>query len=82
MTKDERIAYRALEQLAVTQANARVFVLVSGNLSGQQMGEAFARALKAMARFGQQHPAPFMAKVYKSGEVKAWKGPDALQNLK
>lgn len=78
LTKDERIAYRTLEQYAVTQSDARVFVLVSGNLSGQQMGEAFRKALTAMERFVIDYPSPFMAKVYKSGEVKAWKGRDDL----
>lgn len=81
LTKDEKIGYRALEQVAVAQANARVFVLVSANLSGPEMGEAFKKALTAMVRFGDKHPSPFMAKVYKSGEVKAWKGRDKLLKL-
>ena len=78
LTKDERIAYRALEQFAVAQSNARVFVLVSANLSGPEMGQTFQKALKAMERFVEKHPPPFMAKVYKSGEVKAWKDRDQL----
>lgn len=80
LTKDERIAYRALEQFAVAQSNARVFVLVSANLSGLKMGQAFQKALKVMERFVEEHPPPFMAKVYKSGEVKAWKDRDQLLN--
>lgn len=78
LTKDEKIAYRTLEQVAIAQSNARVFVLVSGNLSGLEMGQAFGKALTAMERFVEKHPSPFMAKVYKSGEVKAWKGRDQL----
>jgi predicted nuclease of predicted toxin-antitoxin system len=78
LTKDEKIAYRALEQLAVSQANAKLFVLVSGNLSGPKMAAAFKSALKTMQRFINHHPAPFIAKVYKSGEVRAWKERDNL----
>ena len=80
MTKDERIAYRAIEQFAVAQSNARVFILVSANLSGPEMGKAFQKALKAMERFVEEHPPPFMVKVYKSGEIKAWKDRDQLLN--
>jgi hypothetical protein len=51
LTKDEKIAYRTLEQVAIAQSDARVFVLVSGNLSGLEMGQAFQKALTAMERF-------------------------------
>ena len=80
MTKDERIAYRAIEQFAVAQSNARVFILVSANLSGPEMGKAFQKALKAMEQFVEEHLPPFMAKVYKTGEIKAWKDRDQLLN--
>jgi len=73
LTKDENIGRHTLEKIAVANSGARVFVLVSKDLSGQRMGEAFAQALESMKRFIQGQPAPFIAKVYKSGEVRAWK---------
>lgn len=73
LTKDESIGRRELEKVAVFNSDARVFVLVSKDLTGQQMGEAFAQALEAMKRFVERYSAPFIAKVYRSGEIKAWK---------
>lgn len=43
LSKDEKIAFRSLEQFAVAQSNAQVFVLFSGNLSGLEMGEPFTK---------------------------------------
>ncbi|MDY6937275.1 MAG: hypothetical protein SWY16_06375 [Cyanobacteriota bacterium] len=73
LTADKRIAYRRLERMAIEQARAKVFVLVSGNLSGPEMAAIFAKAVTAIKRFTWQTAAPFIAKVYKDGRVKAWK---------
>jgi len=73
LTKDENIGRRGIEKVAVANSNAQVFVLVSKDLTGQKMGEVFVQALGAMERFVEKHSAPFIAKVYKSGEVKAWR---------
>ena len=73
LTKDEKIASRVLERQAVAQHQAKMFVLASGNLSGLKMAEAFQKAAQSIIRFTDNHPAPFIAKVYKDGEVKAWK---------
>lgn len=73
LTKDQRIAYRTLEQVAIAQSNARVFALSSGNISGDQIGEAFGKALKTIERLARSYPSPFIAKVYKSGRVEVWK---------
>mgnify|MGYP006311118963 CR=1 FL=1 len=73
LTKDENIGYRTSEQLAVAEANVRVFVLVSTNISGQKMADTFVKTLDKMQKFALNNPAPFMAKVYQSGRVIMWK---------
>lgn len=72
LTKDQKIAYRTVEQVAIAQTNARVFTFSSGITSGRAMAEAFEKALTKMERFAKGHPSPFIAKVYKSGRVAAW----------
>jgi predicted nuclease of predicted toxin-antitoxin system len=81
LTKDEKIGYRTLEQLAVAQASVRLFVLVARKLTGAKMGEVFVKALSYMEQFVQSHQEPFIAKVYQSSEVKAWKNRDELLGI-
>ena len=57
-------------------------ILVSGSLPGPKMAIAFQNALGSMKRFVHHHPAPFMAKVYKGGEVKTWKSHKDLTEAK
>ena len=59
--------------MAVKESGARMFVLVSGNLTGIEMAEIFVKAVPMMKQFVQKTPAPFIAKVYKDGKVHAWK---------
>lgn len=73
LTKDERIAKRSLERLAVASAGVRMFVLVSQNLLGADTAAAFTKAIAAMQQFLQTHPAPFIAKVYRDGSIAGWK---------
>lgn len=61
LTKDQKIAYRILEQVAIAQSNARVFALSSGDISGSQMGEAFRKALNKMESLAKGYPSPFIA---------------------
>ena len=72
LTKDKNIRYRPLEIRAVRASGARMFVLASGNLNGQEMAEAFLTAKKRIERFAVRHRNPFIAKVYKDGTVRAW----------
>ncbi len=78
LTKDERIAKRFLERLAVASAGVKMFVLVSQNLSGTDTAAAFTKALPAMQHFLQTHPAPFITKVYKDGGISPWKDHQTL----
>ncbi len=70
VSKDARIQYRDLERRALERAMVRAFILVSGNLTGAQMADAITKALPRMARLARQLPAPFIARVYRNGQVK------------
>ena len=78
VTKDQRIAYRNLEKLAVAQSGARLFVLVNRNLSAASMSAALVAALPRMARFADDEVAPFIAKVFQDGRVQAWRTAEDL----
>ena len=78
LTKDSRIAKRTSERLAVANANIRMFVLASQSLPGRDMIEVFLKAFMKMQAFARENPSPFIAKVYKSGEVSEWKNHEEL----
>lgn len=58
-------------------ATTFVFFITSGHTTA----EVFQEALVRMNRFAQGNPAPFIAKVYKSGKVRAWKSRTQLLKL-
>jgi hypothetical protein len=65
LTKDKQIRFRRLELQAVLAANLRVYVLASSKgLTGNQIGEMFARNLARMERLGRKYQPPFIAGVY------------------
>ena len=72
-TKDAAIGRNAIERQTVAQANIRMFSLASQNLSGRQMAEIFCLAMPRIKIFLEQHPAPFIAKIYRDGSVSEWK---------
>ncbi len=78
LTKDEQISKRSLERIAVASANVQMFILTSQNLSGMEMAEIFVRAAVTMQEFARNHPVPFIAKIYKSGDVKLWRDRETL----
>lgn len=80
LTKDEKIGRDPLEIKAIARADAKVFILVSGNLTRQQMAALFVRVLETLTKFAQGNQAPFIAKVYKDGRVKLWR--NRIQLLK
>ncbi|MGK7927370.1 MAG: hypothetical protein AB4290_19370 [Spirulina sp.] len=73
LTKDARIARNTIERQAVAYAGIRMFTLASKKLSGEETAIAFQSALPSMLKFITKNTAPFIAKVYKSGKVLAWK---------
>ncbi len=69
LSKDKMIRRRLVERDALLQASARAFFLGSGNMTGDEMAEAFVAALPAMRRVVRKTPAPFIASVTKAGTV-------------
>lgn len=69
LTKDDRIRYRAAERAALVKAQVAMFTLASGNLTGEEMAQAFVKALPRIRRFVAKHRPPFIARVTRSGLV-------------
>jgi len=69
LTKDQRLRYRPLEISALRSSQARVFILVAGNLRGSEIADVFVSALNAIYRILQAHKGPFIARIAKSGKV-------------
>ena len=81
LTKDNKIGNRPLEVEAIARAGARVFILVSGNLTRQQMADLFVAVLEKLKKFVRGNQAPFIAKLYKDGRVELWKNRTQLLKL-
>jgi PIN like domain len=73
LTKDARIGVNILEQIAIANSGARVFVLSIDTATGEDMARAFTLALKSIVRLINSHQAPFIAKVYEFGRVRMWR---------
>jgi hypothetical protein len=69
LTKDDRIRYRTPERIALMKARVALFALASGNLRGEEMAQAFVKALPRMHRFLAKYHPPFIARVTRSGAV-------------
>lgn len=63
LMKDKRVRRVELEREALLSAGVRAFVLTSGNLTGPEMAEIFARHLRRMAQMIVSHRDPFVAGV-------------------
>ncbi|MEW6366259.1 MAG: DUF5615 family PIN-like protein [Acidobacteriota bacterium] len=74
LSKDTRIQYRELERRALERAMVRAFILVSANLTGPQMAEVIKRALPGMILLIRGRRPPFIARVYRNGQVKPLRG--------
>ena len=69
LTKDRAIRYRAPALAAIRASGVRMFVLTAGDLQGSEMAALFAKALDRIARMARRQPAPFIAKITKTGAV-------------
>jgi hypothetical protein len=69
LTKDDRIRYRVTERTTIASAKVRAFVLTSTRLQGLEMAAAFIKALPRIRRFVAGNPAPFIARVSRTGKV-------------
>ncbi|MBE9098076.1 hypothetical protein [Vacuolonema iberomarrocanum] len=50
-------------------------------MTSQTIAEGFITAASEMARLAQGQDAPFITKVYKSGEIRLWRDCSYLMNL-
>lgn len=67
-----------LEREAIHASGLRLFTLRSANLKGDEMAQAFQRALPRMRATVAAHPGPFIARVHKDGRVTMWRQGDQL----
>ncbi|MGG6295968.1 hypothetical protein ACQ4M4_16390 [Leptolyngbya sp. AN02str] len=81
LTKDQALGTNELELRAIASANVKVFSLVSGNLTRQQMAALFAKSLNQLEKFAKGNQAPFIAKVYRNGRVQLWRSQTQLLKL-
>ncbi|MFN6475273.1 hypothetical protein [Nostoc sp. DedQUE07] len=78
LTKDANIGKHTLERIAVARAQIKMFALASQSLSGRDMAAIFLKAIVSMQEFVREHPAPFIAKIYRDGKVSMWKDDQML----
>jgi predicted nuclease of predicted toxin-antitoxin system len=78
LTKDANIGKHSLERIAVARAQVKMFVLASQNLSGNDMAAIFLKNIVPMQEFVRNHPAPFIAKIYRNGNIDLWKDNQTL----
>lgn len=69
LTKDRGIQFRAPALLTIRETRARVFVLTAADLKGEEMAQIILAALPRMVRFSRHEPAPFLARVTRSGHI-------------
>ncbi len=69
LMKDKHIRSRPHERQALIYAGVRAFVLVAGNISGQEMGQSFVNALPAMYNLLTQRATPFIAQITRQGRI-------------
>ncbi len=69
LTKDTRIRYRPAEKEALIRAKVAAFVLTGGDMTGEEIGQAFAKALPHMKRVLRNYRRPIFATVSRSGRV-------------
>jgi predicted nuclease of predicted toxin-antitoxin system len=78
LTKDANISRRTLEKMAVARAGIRLFILASQNLASSEMIDILVQAIEPMKNLVQNHPAPFIAKIYRNHQVAMWRSCEDL----
>ncbi len=78
LTKDANISRRTLEKMAVARAGIRLFILASQNLASSEMIDILVQAIEPMKNLVQNHPAPFIAKIYRNHQVAMWRSCEEL----
>lgn len=81
ITKDLGLNSNFLELKAIASANARVFILSSGNFTGEEMAVILVKGLDRLQRFVQGNQAPFIARIDPKGQVRVWRNRAQLLKL-
>lgn len=81
ITKDWGLSTNLLEQKAIAAANARVFILASGNYTGEQMAKILVDALDRLQKFVRGNQAPFVARISTNGQVRMRQNQTKLRKL-
>jgi hypothetical protein len=74
LSKDKRIRGRPIEKEALLIPGARSFILTSGNMTGQEMADAFIRRINQIRRIAKNEKTPFVAVVTRDGVSVLWSG--------
>jgi predicted nuclease of predicted toxin-antitoxin system len=78
LTKDANISRRTLEKMAVARAGIRLFILASQNLASSEMIDILVQTIEPMKNLVHNHPAPFIAKIYRNHQVTMWRSCEEL----
>jgi len=70
LTRDSRIRHRPGEKRALLQAHVRAFILTGKSGTGEQTAGSILRALPRIRQIVGSTPAPFIAHIWKGGEVR------------
>lgn len=72
ITKDKNICYRAAELGSIRKHKARIIVIRSRNATGTDIAELLVNGFRRIARFSSRTPAPFVAGLYASGQLREY----------
>ncbi|MBI5836276.1 MAG: DUF5615 family PIN-like protein [Candidatus Eisenbacteria bacterium] len=68
LSKDSRTRYRTIERQAIADFRLAVFQLAHGNLTAQEMADAFIAARSLMGRILRSSPPPFVVGLNRHGK--------------
>lgn len=69
LTKDRQIRSNQIEIVALLKSGAPCFALVAADMTGDEMGASFVRALPHIKQLIRRNAVPFVATVSRSGAV-------------
>lgn len=72
VTKDRNVRYRTAELDSIRRHAARVLVVRAKNATGADIAGLLVAGRRRIARFAARTPAPFVAGMYRGGQVKAY----------
>lgn len=74
VTNDKNVRYRAAELASIRRHAARVLVVRTKNATGPDIAALLVAGRRRIARFARNAPAPFVAGITGSGQVKKYEG--------